>query len=103
MPRISCSVDRRPSESTPPGPRRIRRERLRAVVPESARACCTIETTVATGTPYREILRVAAEQQSDVVVIGIHGRGASNPFFFGSSAQHVVREATCPVLTLRRR
>jgi nucleotide-binding universal stress UspA family protein len=54
------------------------------------------------GKPYREILRVAAEQQSDLIVIGIHGRGAADRLFFGSTTQHVVRQATCPVLTLRR-
>lgn len=79
-----------------------RRERLKAAVPESVRAYCAVETVLATGTPYREILRVAAEQQSDLIVIGIHGRGATDLLFFGSTAQHVVRQATCPVLTLRR-
>ena len=79
-----------------------RRERLKAAVPESVRAYCTVETVLANGTPYREILRVAAEQHSDLVVIGIHGRGATDLLFFGSTVQHVVRQATCPVLTIRR-
>lgn len=79
-----------------------RRERLTAAIPESVRAYCVVETVLATGKPYREILRVAAEQHSDLIVIGIHGRGAADLLFFGSTAQHVVRQATCPVLTLRR-
>lgn len=29
------------------------------------------------------------------------GRGALDPAFFGSTAHHVVRAASCPVLTLR--
>jgi nucleotide-binding universal stress UspA family protein len=66
------------------------------------RAYCTVETILANGTPYRAILRVASEQHSDLIVIGIHGRGAMDLLFFGSTAQHVVRQATCPVLTLRR-
>jgi nucleotide-binding universal stress UspA family protein len=78
-----------------------RRALLKAAVPESVRAYCGVETLLANGTPYREILRVAAEQKSDLVVIGIHGRGAADLLFFGSTAQHVVRQATCPVLTLR--
>ena len=78
------------------------RERLRAAVPESVRAYCAVETVMANGTPYREILRVAAEQRSDLIVVGIHGRSATDLLFFGSTAQHVVRQATCPVLTLRR-
>jgi nucleotide-binding universal stress UspA family protein len=79
-----------------------RRARLQDAVPQSVRAYCTVETTLATGKPYREILRIAAEQKSDLIVIGIHGRGAADLLFFGSTAQHVVRQASCPVLTLRR-
>ena len=78
-----------------------RRLLLQQAVPESVRQYCTVETVLATGTPYREILRVAAEQKSDLVVIGVHGRGAADLFFFGSTTQHVVRQAACPVLTLR--
>ena len=79
-----------------------RRARLKAAVPESVRTYCAVETVLATGKPYREILRVAMEQHSDLVVIGVHGRGATDLLFFGSTTQHVVRQATCPVLTLRR-
>ncbi len=78
-----------------------RRKRLAAAVSDSVRAYCTVETEMATGTPYREILRVAQERGSDLIVIGIHGRNAVDVLFFGSTAQHVVRQATCPVLTLR--
>jgi nucleotide-binding universal stress UspA family protein len=38
---------------------------------------------------------------SDLIVIGVQGRGAVNLMVFGSTTHHVVREATCPVLTLR--
>jgi nucleotide-binding universal stress UspA family protein len=79
-----------------------RRARLKDAIPENVRAYCTVDTVLATGRPYREILRVASDEMSDVVVIGIHGHGAADLFFFGSTAQHVVRQASCPVLTLRR-
>jgi nucleotide-binding universal stress UspA family protein len=55
-----------------------------------------------TGKPYREILRVAEEQTADLIVIGIHGRGPVDRLLFGSTAEHLVRQASCPVLTLRR-
>jgi nucleotide-binding universal stress UspA family protein len=51
------------------------RGRLKDTVPETVRAYCIVETVVARGKPYREILRVAAEHESDLIVIGIHGRG----------------------------
>jgi len=55
---------------------------------------------VASGKPYREILRLAAEQQSDLIVIGVHGGRPGLPAF-GSTTNQVVRQATCPVLSLR--
>lgn len=79
-----------------------RRARLETCVPDAVRAYCTVDTLLAEGKPSREILRIAAEQQTELIVIGIHGRGAADLLFFGSTAQHVVREAACPVLTLRR-
>lgn len=79
-----------------------RRARLESAIPEDVRTSCVVDTVIAKGKPYHEILRVAAEQQSDLIVIGIHGRGVADLLFFGSTAQHVVRQASCPVLTLRR-
>jgi nucleotide-binding universal stress UspA family protein len=78
-----------------------RREKLAHAVPDAARTYCTVETVMAAGTPYREILRLAAEKQSDLVVIGIHGRNAADLLFFGSTANQIVRHAACPVLTVR--
>jgi nucleotide-binding universal stress UspA family protein len=78
------------------------RERLNAAVPDAVRAYCTVDTLLATGKPYREILRVATEQLSDLIVMGVQGRGAVDLMFFGSTTQHVVRQAACPVLTLKR-
>jgi nucleotide-binding universal stress UspA family protein len=65
-----------------------------------ARTGITVHERLATGRPFAEILRIAAEEQADLVVIG-PGLGALDRFLWGSNAQHVVREATCPVLTMR--
>ena len=51
--------------------------RLRALVPAHARLYCTVATRVNEGKPAREIERVAAEEQADLIVMGVHGRGAS--------------------------
>ena len=77
------------------------RDRLAHVLPEEARAGCEPDATVAGGKPYREILRVIREMQADLVVMGVHGWGAMYLRLFGSTAHHVVREAPCPVLTVR--
>jgi len=62
---------------------------------------CVVDTLQTNGTPWREVLRVAAERRSDLIVMGVQGRGSTDLLFFGSTTQHVVRQATCPVLTLR--
>jgi nucleotide-binding universal stress UspA family protein len=78
-----------------------RSSRLKALIPPEAETYCTIDTAVATGTPYREILRVAADQKTELLVMGVRGRGAADLLLFGSTTQHVVRQAVCPVLTIR--
>jgi nucleotide-binding universal stress UspA family protein len=75
--------------------------RLQKVIPDALRVRGIVDTLLATGKPYREVLRVAAEKNSDLIVIGIHGRGPIDRLFFGSTTEQVVRHATCPVLTLR--
>jgi nucleotide-binding universal stress UspA family protein len=62
---------------------------------------CPVDELLLAGRSYREILHVAAEQGADLIAMGVHGRGAADLMFFGSTTNHVVREATCPVLTLR--
>jgi nucleotide-binding universal stress UspA family protein len=80
------------------------RRRLKEAVPESAAEYCSVETSVVRSVkPSREILRLAAEQRTDLIVIGVQGRGTANLIFFGSTTNHVVRDAGCPVLTVRRR
>ena len=72
--------------------------RLRTLVPQSARTFCHVETDVAEGAAYRQILRTASEQQADLIVMGVHGRGAVGLLLFGSNTARVIRAATCPVL-----
>jgi nucleotide-binding universal stress UspA family protein len=77
-----------------------RRDRLARAIPEPARAG-KLEPCMVSGVPYRQILRLAAEQSSDLIVMGVHGRSAADMFFLGSTTNQVVRHATCPVLTVR--
>jgi nucleotide-binding universal stress UspA family protein len=78
------------------------RQRLKETVPATVSEYCSVETLVSSGKAGREIVRIATEQQTDLIVIGVQGRGAADLMFFGSTTNHVVREATCPVLTVRR-
>jgi nucleotide-binding universal stress UspA family protein len=76
-------------------------ERLEALRPEAVRDGCATVPRVAHGKSYVEILRVAAEDKTDLIVMGVHGRNVADLMLFGSTTNQVVRRATCPVLTLR--
>jgi nucleotide-binding universal stress UspA family protein len=73
--------------------------RLGALAPDELRDRC--RTRVSHGRAYVELLRLAAEEQADLIVLGVHGRHAVEMAVFGSTTNQVVRRATCPVLTLR--
>ncbi len=73
---------------------------LHKLVPEGARAWCRPGELVSWGRAEREILAVAAAREADLIVMGAHG-SAFEQVVFGSTAQHVVRGAGCPVLTVR--
>ncbi|HXY42167.1 MAG TPA: universal stress protein [Vicinamibacteria bacterium] len=60
----------------------------------------TAELGVRFGRPEREIERAAAEG-ADLVVLGVPSRHGVDRLFFGSTAQHVLRAAVCPVLLVR--
>jgi len=74
---------------------------LRDAIPVSARDWCTPEILVVEGKPWREILRASSDRHADLLVLGVLGRGAVDLTLFGSTTHHVVREARCPVLTVR--
>lgn len=78
------------------------RERLAGLVSDEARQWCNPSTTVAYGKPYREILELAAKEAIDLIVMGVRGRNPLDLTLFGSTTNHVVRRASCPVLTLRQ-
>jgi nucleotide-binding universal stress UspA family protein len=78
-------------------------ERLREAVPTSTKEWLQTEEIVTEGRAYREILSIAQERDADLIVMGVQGRGALDVMFFGSTAHHVVRQAACPVLTVRSR
>jgi nucleotide-binding universal stress UspA family protein len=48
-----------------------------------------------------QIVAYAANQDIDLIVMGTHGRRGVAHLLLGSVAEHVVRIATCPVLTVR--
>ena len=78
------------------------RRKLYELIPEQARSSCTVEATVVEGRAYREVLQHAGERHVDLIVMGVHGRGALDLLVFGSTTHHVIRASACPVLIVRR-
>ncbi len=53
------------------------------------------------GAPAAEILKVADDEKVDLIVVGTHGRKGVPHLLLGSVAEQLVRDARCPVLTVR--
>ncbi|PCJ49271.1 MAG: hypothetical protein COA73_18825 [Candidatus Hydrogenedentota bacterium] len=62
-----------------------------------------IETNiqVVMGVPGKEIIRVADEENIDLVIMPTHGRQGLSHVLLGSTAEKVATQAPCPVLTIK--
>jgi nucleotide-binding universal stress UspA family protein len=60
-----------------------------------------IEYRLEHGEPAPVILAVAEQIGADLIVIGTHGRTGLRRLLMGSVAEHVIRKAPCPVLTVK--
>jgi nucleotide-binding universal stress UspA family protein len=61
----------------------------------------TMETRVEHGPLPEAIARIAAERDADVIVVGARGRTALTGLLLGSTAEHLLRTASRPVLLVR--
>jgi nucleotide-binding universal stress UspA family protein len=68
---------------------------------EEIRGLSNVEKVVLKGIPYEEIIKFAAKEKVDMIVMGTYGRAGLERFIFGSTAERVVRKAPCPVMTVR--
>ena len=72
---------------------------LQEIVPPGQDA--KYEHRLVMGDPAREIVRVARQENVDMIVMGTHGRSGLSRLIMGSVAESVMRHAPCPVLTYR--
>lgn len=61
----------------------------------------SFEKYVLSGVPYEEIVKKAVDNGADLIIMGTHGRKGVDHLLFGSTAERVVRNAHCPVMTVR--
>jgi nucleotide-binding universal stress UspA family protein len=59
------------------------------------------KTVVRLGRAHEEIARAAKGQKIDLIVLAMRGRTGLQRALLGSTAERVVRHASCPVLTVR--
>ena len=74
------------------------RTQLQEIVPTDDVPC---EHHLLVGYPSSELTKYAQRHGIDVIVMGTHGRGFLKHLLMGSVAEEVVRDASCPVLTLK--
>jgi universal stress protein A len=71
--------------------------RAAALASEGVRARAVVKVGVA----WEEIVRLAAEEHANMIVMGTQGRSGLERLLLGSVAERVIRRAPCPVLTVR--
>lgn len=76
-------------------------KRLDAIVPPEARSWCDPACVVTVGNSADEILAVARERASDLIVLGVRRATSFAWHLLASRAYKVVCHAGCPVLTVR--
>jgi len=74
------------------------RKQLEDLVSPEAGNWYDIVTRVETGVPYRMILKTIKDERPDLLVMNIHGKGMLDRALLGSTAERVVRAASCPVM-----
>lgn len=74
-------------------------ERLCKIQSDHPNIC--IECQLEEGDPKTAILEVAERVQPDLIVMGTHGRTGLLHLATGSVAESVLRNAACPVVTMR--
>jgi nucleotide-binding universal stress UspA family protein len=62
-----------------------------------------VEAEVRWGDPVEAIVAYALQNAIDLIAIATHGRTGLSHVLLGSVAERIVREAPCPVLTIRDR
>jgi nucleotide-binding universal stress UspA family protein len=73
---------------------------LAKLVPAGDYPWCDVRRVRLPGRPDEEIIRHAAEEKVDLIVLGVRGRHLLGRLFVGSTTDRVLRQAPCPVLTV---
>ncbi|PNU18555.1 universal stress protein [Geothermobacter hydrogeniphilus] len=82
----------------------VKREATAAMnkfIDDNAENFDNFEIKILFGSPYEEIMKKADEEKVSLIVLGKHGHRETEHFFFGTTADRVVKMATQPVMVVR--
>lgn len=78
----------------------LRRE-VKSLLTDPMFAGLEVEPVIVEGEPAPEIARAVRDYDIDLVTVVTHGRRGISRAMFGSTAEEIIGEAPCPVLTVR--
>lgn len=78
------------------------RKSLKSMVEQKINKDVKVISEVLIGNAAAEVMRYAAEKNIDLIVIATHGLSGWRRFISGSTTEQIVRQSTCPVLTIRK-
>lgn len=76
------------------------KKRMAAAADDFSKHFPKLETRVELGAPAEKILAFVKQENIDLIIMGSHGRTGLDHMIFGSVANKVVKNASCPVLTV---
>lgn len=62
---------------------------------------CTTHLLIRGMTPGEDLVQFAKENGAEEIVIGVRRKSKVGKLMFGSTAQHVILKAPCPVVTIK--
>ncbi|MCF8144092.1 MAG: universal stress protein [Deltaproteobacteria bacterium] len=74
---------------------------LNKMIPEEASHWCRHTTALLAGQPHEELIQYALINHMDLIVLGIRGHRLVETLLVGSTTDRVIRQAQCPVLSVR--
>jgi nucleotide-binding universal stress UspA family protein len=77
------------------------RTKLERIARENVDAKVRYEVDIVLGDPGLEVVQVARRLGAKLIVMATHGRKGLSHLLLGSVAERVIREAPCPVLTVK--
>jgi nucleotide-binding universal stress UspA family protein len=77
------------------------REQLQELLSDALLRGLEVEPVIVEGEPAAEIARAVRDYDIDLVTVVTHGRKGLSRALWGSTAEEIIAEAPCPVLTIR--